>query len=310
MNIKIQEWIDENIQSLEGKTVLITGANSGIGFEIAKVASSRNAKVILLGRSEEKINYAIDAIKQEYHYAKLEKLIVDLSDLEDISNKCNEFVKNGNNIDILINNAGIMATPYALSKQGIEMQFAINHLGHFLLVKKLMPILSDYARIINMSSGAHMSSNGIFKPNISESKYSRFGVYAETKLANILFTQKLNEIFESNNSNKISFVVHPGLSATNLFQMGFLTNLLTPILKPFLQFVGQSALMGATGALLTAFGDKEKLHTDKIYGPYLYNGASWRKGFPVESEIKPEIVKPELKNELWNLSEELIKDFV
>ncbi len=151
------KWTMDEVPSLEGKKFVITGANSGIGFETARACATHGAHIILACRDEEKGERAIAQLKQSQIRGEVENMKLDLNSLSSIREFSNNLLDHYENIDGLVNNAGIMMNPYQLTEDGFESQFGINHLGHFALTGLLMPALlsTPNARIVNVSSGAH-----------------------------------------------------------------------------------------------------------------------------------------------------------
>ncbi len=304
------EWVNENVPDLTGKTYLVTGANSGLGFEISNFLAIKGASVWLAGRREEEIDKAIAKIKAATNNEQLSKLIFDLADLNSVNQAANHFLEKDIALDGLINNAGVMAIPYSNSKQGYELQFAINHLGHFLLTQKLLPQLEKKgARIVNMSSFAYLSASGKVRAELSESEYARFPRYAETKHYNVLFSAEFNRRAAENNIRTKAYIAHPGLSSTNLFPVPGIKNnkLLMKVVHFFVRGIGQSAAMGSLGAILAATAPNAE--TDKIYGPTDSKGRPGQKGFPVGADLEPHRLDKKAAKKLWNLSLELTKNY-
>ena len=206
----------DSIPDLDGKTFIVTGGNSGIGFKTVLHLALNGAHVYLAARSEKRAQEALDKLKVEAPTAKITFLKLDLQDLKQVKQAAQEFLDKESVLDCLINNAGIMASPFELSKDGIELQFATNHLGHFLFTTHLIPALerSKSPRIVNVSSVAHKFApwNGIEFEHINDPDYySYFGNwyrYGQSKLANLLFTTELTRRYP----NIISNAVHPGIS--------------------------------------------------------------------------------------------------
>ncbi len=195
---------------LSGKTVLITGANSGLGAETARVLAMRGAYVIALARTQDKADVAAAALPNATGVA------CELSELSSVSECVQLVVALDRKIDILICNAGIMALPKLQQTSGYELQFFTNHMGHFVLVTGLLDILSDDARVIMLSSFGHkLAKRGIELDNLSgEHDYSRWRSYGRSKLANLLFAVELAKRFEG--SERTANAVHPGVIRTNL----------------------------------------------------------------------------------------------
>jgi len=207
--------------SLDGQTVMITGANSGLGLESAARLAAGGATIIATARSEEKAQFAIDTVKSRVSGADIRGVVLDLASLDSIRSVPKSI--SNTNIDILMNNAGVMALPDERRTQdGFERQIGINFLGHFALTAILMPQLAKKARIINVSSAAHIGAkkndieqaivNNMFAP----SKYSQWGNYCTSKAMNILFSKELQRRFDQ--AGRLGSIVslHPGVVATDL----------------------------------------------------------------------------------------------
>jgi NAD(P)-dependent dehydrogenase (short-subunit alcohol dehydrogenase family) len=202
---------------LSGRTVFITGANSGLGQETARALAARGAHVILAGRDQAKLDESIAAIQAAHPKAQLDTLTVDLTSLENIRAATSRARQRFARIDILINNAGVMATPFIHTHDGFEMQFGTNHLGHFALTAELMPLIERGAlkRIVNLSSrGHHMAPVDFDDPNFERREYNPWASYGQSKTANVLFTVGLEARFAVLGIH--AYAVHPGGIATNL----------------------------------------------------------------------------------------------
>ncbi|GAN01105.1 retinol dehydrogenase 12-like [Mucor ambiguus] len=209
---------------LTGKIVIITGANSGVGLENARVLSSVGAKVIIPCRTLEKANGAIQDIKKTVPHADLVPMQLDLSDLSSIKAFADTFLALELPLHILINNAGIMACPKSFTKDGFEAQFGVNHLGHFYLTELLMDKLkqSAPARVVVVSSCGNsqmLGAGGIDFDNLNaEKRYSYFKVYGQSKLANILHAKELQRRFDAQNVDITVVSLHPGFVESNLMR--------------------------------------------------------------------------------------------
>ncbi|XP_050514588.1 retinol dehydrogenase 11 isoform X1 [Diabrotica virgifera virgifera] len=209
---------------LNGKTALITGANSGIGKTTAKDFYIRGARVILACRDIEKAKTTICTIQQQCeskeNLGELEAVELDLSSLQSVRECAKAILEKEKQINILINNAGVMMCPFSRTEDGYETQFATNHLGHFLLTLLLLPriIKSAPARIINVSSSAHSFTPIDFSDiNWEKRTYSPMGAYSQSKLSNILFTKELATRLKENNIQGVNiYSLHPGVIRTNL----------------------------------------------------------------------------------------------
>ncbi|KEO88514.1 short-chain dehydrogenase [Erythrobacter longus] len=206
---------------LSGKTVLVTGGSSGLGQETARAMAAKGAHVVICARNPAQMEEAVAAIKAEVPDAKLDTLTCDLASLESIKAAGAEANKRFEKIDILINNAGVMACPKMDTADGFEMQFGTNHLGHFALTRHLMPLIEAGAgkagggRIVNLSSrGHHIGPADLDDPNFETSEYSPWESYGRSKTANILFTRGLEDRFAAKGIH--AYAVHPGGIQTNL----------------------------------------------------------------------------------------------
>ena len=204
-------------QDLTGLTVFITGANSGLGQETARAMAAHGAHVVMAGRDQDKLDDAVSAIRAEQPDAQLDTIVCDLGDLESIRAATSRARQRFNKIDILINNAGVMASPFLHTADGFELQFGTNHLGHFALTAELMPLIErgTAKRIVNLSSrGHHMAPIDLDDPNFTEREYDPWTSYGQSKTANILFTVGLEERFATKDIH--AYAVHPGGIQTNL----------------------------------------------------------------------------------------------
>jgi len=213
----------------QGKYVIVTGGNSGIGKETVKVLSANGAKVVLCSRSVKNGTEAVDEIKKLHPNADITVMQLDLGSFKSIYSFTKEYVASKRPLHILINNAGIMACPKALTEDGFESQFGVNHLGHFLLTNQLLPMLiasgtkQTPSRVVNLSSWANIAfpaAEGLKLDDLSaEKSYLPWERYGASKLANVLFTRELNRRMTLQDGNVISVSVHPGaIISTNLLK--------------------------------------------------------------------------------------------
>ena len=208
-------------KDLSGKTVFITGGNSGLGQETGRAMAAKGAHVVLAGRDQAKLDSAVATIKREHADANLETIICDLGSLDSVRACGTEASERFEKIDLLINNAGVMACPFGKTADGFEMQFGTNHLGHFALTKHLMPLIeagSDAegsGRIVNLSSrGHHIAPTNLDDPHFEDRDYNEWLSYGHAKTANVLFTVGLEDRFAYRGVH--AFAVHPGGIETNL----------------------------------------------------------------------------------------------
>lgn len=204
-------------KDLSSKTVLITGGSSGLGQESARAMAAKGAHIVITARNPAQMDEAVAAIKTEVPDAQLETLTCDLASLESIKAAGTQANERFDKIDILINNAGVMACPKMQTADGFEMQFGTNHLGHFALTKHLLPLVEAGAdkRIVNLSSRGHQfAPTHLDDPNFETSEYSPWESYGRSKTANILFTKGLEDRFADKGIH--AYAVHPGGIQTNL----------------------------------------------------------------------------------------------
>lgn len=204
-------------KDLTGKTVLVTGGNSGLGQETGRAMAAKGAHVVLAGRDQAKLDEAAEAIRTETGSEQVETIICDLGSIEAVRKAGAEANERFEKIDLLINNAGIMATPQSTTADGFESQFGTNHLGHFVLTSRLMPLIEkgEDKRIVNLSSRGHfMSPTDIDDPNFENSPYDPWASYGRSKTANILFSVGLEQRLAEKGIH--AYAVHPGGIDTNL----------------------------------------------------------------------------------------------
>lgn len=251
-------------RSLKGKTVVITGANTGIGKETAVDLAARGARVIIGCRNMEKGKEALKEIQDRSKNTNvfLEKL--DLASLESVRSFADNILNSEPRLDILINNAGVMACPYQKTKDGFEMQFGVNHLGHFLLTLLLLDRLkhSQPSRIINVSSSAHRMGDGKIKfDDINHEKsYSSWGAYFDSKLANVLFTRELSKRLEG--THVTVNALHPGAVTTELQRHSVLSSAL---FYPVRWYMFKTAEQGAQTTIHCAVSEE----MEGVSGKYL-----------------------------------------
>ena len=286
------KWSIDQINELNGKTVIVTGANSGIGFETAKVLASKGAKVYFACRNEFWGKYAKNKVKLEFQQSDVHYLNLNLADLPSIHNFVTKFKSENNQLDILVNNAGIMMCPKMVTMDGFEMQMGTNHFGHFALTNLLMDIISisPESRVVTVSSLYHMPGEINFDDINSENNYHPVKAYQQSKLANLLFTYELDRKFKENNIDSISNASHPGWTATNLQKYKFSFRMFNPIFA-------QKSSMGALPTLY-ASTDLNVMGGD-YFGPKILE--IW--GCPKKISSSKKSTDKVLAKKLWELSE-------
>ncbi len=298
------QWTVEQMPDLNGKTALVTGANSGLGYESSLALAQKGARVILGCRNLEKGKNAKEKIEAEVSGAKLELMELDLASLDSVKSFVEKFSDKHDKLDILINNAGVMALPQGKTKDGFEKQFGINHLGHFALTGLLMDKLeaSEAGRVVNVASKAAESGQVNFDDLMSEKSYSKWGAYGQSKLANILFTQELNERLEQAGKSTRSMVAHPGGSSTNLGDKADFSPIMKFVFGGLIKLMAQPAAKGALPQLYAATAHQAQ--PGKYYGP---DGFQELGGYPKEVKVPPQARDKNGQQNLWKVSEELTK---
>lgn len=288
-----EKWTTDNIPNLTGQIAIVTGANSGIGFETAKALATKGAEVVLACRNLEKADLAAKEIRSMVRKAKLEIIQLDLADLASVRKFAETFKDKYQTLDLLINNAGIMIPPFTKTADGFEVQFGANHLGHFALTGLLMDVIlaTPNARIVNVSSNAHRTGTIDFDNLNAEKGYHPANAYAQSKLANLLFTLQLNRHLVEIGSDVIATAAHPGWTVTGL-QKGFLHTVS--------EWIGQKPEMGALPTLQAA-PDPEAGRND-YFGP---GGFVEMRGYP--KKVKPSDAAKDANQakRLWVVSEEM-----
>jgi len=293
-NMKSQ-WTAENIPNLAGKIAIVTGANSGIGYEMVRALSRKGATVILACRNKDKGEAAIRQIGQECSLAQAKLIQLDLSSLASVHDFAEEFIHHYDRLDILINNAGIMRSPFGKTVDGFELQFGTNHLGHFALGGLLFDHISHtpQARVVTVSSWGHHFGVIDFDNLNAEKGYDPGGAYAQSKLANLLFTYELQRRFEGARVEAIATAAHPGWAATNLAVHWPMVQVLTP-------FIGQKPEMGALPTLYAATAPN--VQGGEYYGPRSWGGM---RGYPTKVQSSARSYDMDVAVKLWTVSEEL-----
>lgn len=290
-----EKWTTQNIPEMQGKTVIITGANSGIGYEAVRALAAKNAAVVMACRSLDKGQVALEKIKSEIPQADLQLLALNLAELSSVRKFAQEFLAMHDRLDVLINNAGIMAVPYGKTADGFEMHFGTNHLGHFLLTGLLFELLkrTPNSRVVTVSSFAHYGGRINFENLNGEKSYQKWRAYSQSKLSNVLFAYELQRRVSVNGDHPISVVVHPGYSATNLQHTSWFFNFINPIMA-------QSQEMGALPTLFAA--TSPQIHGGEYVGP---DGFMELRGHPHITKSSQASYDEETARKLWEVSEKL-----
>lgn len=298
-----QKWTISNIPLLTGKVIIVTGGNSGLGYESVKAFAEKGAEVILTSRSVEKGEAAKGEIMSHNPNGKIVVMPLDLMDFESIRSFSDSFKGKYNQLNILLNNAGIMTTPYFLTKDGLEAQTGTNHFGHFALTGLLLDLIVNTpdSRVVNVSSLAHNRGSVDFN-NLLYKKgkdYSPMKAYGRSKLENLLFTYELQRRFEANGIKGIAIAAHPGVSHTNLGRH-IEDKWWFRLLRPLITLITQSQAQGALPQIRASV-DPEVKGSD-YYGPDGFNEMT---GLPVLVQSNKASHNEEDAEKLWEVSEKL-----
>jgi NAD(P)-dependent dehydrogenase (short-subunit alcohol dehydrogenase family) len=301
------KWIAADMPAQTGKTVLVTGANSGIGFQTALELARAGATVLLASRNRKKAEDALLAISKEIPKAAVEFVELDLADLASVR-ACAEAVNaRPGALDILINNAGVMAVPERMTTvDGFELQFGTNHLGHFALTGLLLPSLrrNPSARVVTVSSVAHKRAVIDFHNLQGQRGYKAWDAYNQSKLANLWFAFELERKFLRARLKLKSIAAHPGVSATNIVnggpKLGGAIGFRTLLISLAMPFLGQPDSMGALPSLYAATAPD--VMGGSYYGP---DGTGELRGHPVKVWANTMAMDEVKAAQLWSVSEEL-----
>jgi NAD(P)-dependent dehydrogenase (short-subunit alcohol dehydrogenase family) len=289
------KWTAGDIPDLTGKTAVVTGANRGIGFEIARALAGKGATVVLACRDQEKGREAAQRIRAEHPAAQADVMALDLADLAPVRRFAAEFARGHKRLDVLVANAGIMAVPFGRTADGFELQFGTNYLGHFALTGLLLPALlrAPGARVVVMSSDGHRFAKMDFDNLNAEKKYNPQAAYGYSKIANLLFTYELARRFEKAGIDAIAAAAHPGWTKTDLAANWRWVRLTS-------QIIGQAPAMGALPALYAATAPD--VRGGDYFGPGGFMGL---RGHPTSARSSDLTHDPDLAARLWSVSEEL-----
>ncbi|MGI9566763.1 MAG: oxidoreductase [Nitrosopumilus sp.] len=298
------KWTFDDIPDLSGKTIIVTGSNSGIGYEAIKYFSAKGAQTILACRNIKNGKSAKEQILEEYPNAKINVMNLDLADLESIHSFATKFNEKYSKLNVLLNNAGIVC-PYEKTKDGFEIQIGTNHLGHFALTGLLLHHLKNTkgSRVVNVSSLGHKSGKMNFDNFMFEKgSYTIMKAYSKSKLSNLLFTYELQRKFEKFNIDCIAVAAHPGVAKSSLSK--YVTK--KPLYKIGMaianSIMSQSTSMGVLPEIRASVDPLVK--GGDYFGP---GGFQELKGHPIK--VKSNNASHDLDNakRLWEISEDLTK---
>lgn len=288
-----------------GKTALVTGANTGIGYEITLALYQKGAHVIIAARDQSKAVEAMEKMIAIGGSGKLETGILDLASLEQIREFAGRIKNDHNHLDLLINNAGVMTPPQNTTTDGFELQFGVNFLGHFVLTGQLYSLLNNTpgSRVVTMSSGAHKMAEGIDFNNLrSEQSYDAYREYAISKLADLQFMAELQRRINSAGDHIVSTAAHPGVTESNLSRY-----MPEADYKAALEQFGtlMPAWQGALPALYAA--TSPDVRGGDYYGP---DGEHELKGFPGRAVLSEAAKDNKAAQKLWECAEEMTGVFM
>ena len=290
------KWTSDDVPGQQGRLAVVTGANTGLGFETARVLAARGASVVLAVRDTDKGKAAAAAIAGAAPGADVTVQHLDLASLESVRAAAAGLRARHPRIDLLINNAGVMFPPRQATRDGFELQFGTNHLGHFaltgLLLEQMLPVPGS--RVVTVSSLAHRIGARInFGDLQSERSYRRVAAYGQSKLANLMFTYELQRRLSSAGTT-IAAAAHPGLASTELARYT------PPITASFYALVSQQPAMGALPILRAA--TDPAVHGGQYYGPGGFFGT---RGYPELAHSSRQSHDTAIQRHLWTISEEL-----
>jgi NAD(P)-dependent dehydrogenase (short-subunit alcohol dehydrogenase family) len=296
-----RKWTADVVPDQHARTAIVTGGNSGLGRIVARELARRGATVIIASRDIAKGAEAARAITAAFPSATVDPEQLDLANLSSIRAFADRIRAGNDHIDLLVNNAGVMAAPYRRTADGFELQFGTNHLGHFALTGLILPLMHERpdARVVTVSSNNHKAGQMRFDDLQGERRYSRWGAYAQSKLANLLFAFELDRRLKAGGWPLISVAAHPGYSATNL-------QLSAPPLHERLamrlsnRLFAQSAEIGALPLLFAATAPG--VLGGSYVGP---DGAREMRGHPVLVQATKRANDEESAQRLWEISERL-----
>jgi NAD(P)-dependent dehydrogenase (short-subunit alcohol dehydrogenase family) len=295
------KWTAEHIPAQNGRVAVITGANSGLGLVTARELARKGAHTVLACRNQAKGEEARRAIVTRAPTAQVELAELDLASLGSVRTFAERLRSEHDGIDLLINNAGVMAPPRGTTADGFELQFGTNHLGHFALTGLVIDMLEgrDDARVVTLSSGAHRIGRIAFDNLSGERRYFRWRAYGQSKLANLLFALELDRRLRAAGSSVKSVAAHPGYASTNLQHAGptRLDELLMIVPN---KVVAQSDEMGALPTLYAA--TEPGIEGGTYVGP---DGLAEQRGHPKEVSPNAAARDEEVARRLWEVSEEM-----
>jgi NAD(P)-dependent dehydrogenase (short-subunit alcohol dehydrogenase family) len=300
-DVMSEKWTAEQIPDQTGRTAIVTGANSGLGLETARELARHGASVVLACRDTRKGAAALHDIESSVQSATVELAPLDLASLVSVQSFAESFAGRANGLDLLINNAGVMAPPRRETSDGFELQFGTNVLGHFALTAHMIPLMQGRpgARVVTVSSNAHKMGRINFEDLQSQRLYMRWTAYAQSKLGDLMFALELDRRLRASGSTVRSLAAHPGYAATNLQSAAAPT--LDRIAMVFTNLLmAQNAAMGALPTLYAA--TEPSLQGGEYVGP---DGIGEFRGHPRVVSPSRTALDRHKAARLWEAAEEL-----
>ena len=296
-----RQWSLDDVPDQAGRIAIVTGANTGLGYETALALAGKGAYIILACRSAEKAEAARRRILECHPGAEIEVRVIDTGSMASVRRFAEAFQRDHGRLDLLVNNAGIMVTPHAVTEDGFEGQLAVNYLGHFLLTGLLLPTLAvtPGSRVVSLYSLAHRWGGIQFDDILFTKKYDAGKAYYQSKMACLMFALELDRRLKSAGCGVLSMAAHPGVSKSDLGRhLAAPLRLLLALIGPL---VLQPAARGALPTLCAALGDG--LSGGETIGP---SGRGQRKGPPAVVGVEPDAHDQKQRDRLWAMTEELL----
>lgn len=300
----MSKWTQQDIPDLTGKIIVVTGANSGLGLECSRTFAGKGATVVMAVRSLDKGEKARADILKAHPQASLDLMTLDVGDLSSVREFATAFKAKYDRLDILLNNAGLMAIPRQETADGFEMQLGVNHLGHFALTGHLLDVIvkTPNARIHNVTSSANYTGTINFDDLMGEKDYGRWAAYGQSKLANVFFTFELQKRLRAAGFDTITNTSHPGIVLGNLQANSVAqseTRMEAVMYRIVAPLIAQDIRMGVLPMLYGMAAEDAK--GGVFYGPRRFN----MRGYPAEKKANKEAYDAAALKRFWEVSEEL-----
>ncbi|MCW2599887.1 MAG: hypothetical protein JWM02_1716 [Frankiales bacterium] len=292
-------WVPADIPDQSGRTALVTGANSGLGFHTSVELARKGARVLMACRNPSRAEEALGRLRSQVPEATVELVTLDLASLSSVETAAENVAGRTQTLDLLVNNAGVMAVGQGVTADGFEMQLGTNHLGHYALTGRLLPLLlaAPAARVVTVSSGMHKMGRMRFDDLMGDTGYHRWRAYGQSKLANLLFTAELDR---RAGGALLAAAAHPGYASTHL-QQGQGQPLFEALMKIGNAVLAQSDAQGAWPSLYAATAPD--VRGNDYFGPHLFE----LRGHPTRVDRTRQAKSETDAQRLWDVSESLTK---